>query len=303
MRYYILNYKENFFMFKKIVTIGLLLVMALSVAGCSLNSCGGGTYEPKKVEGDVWTYYILRDGTIALMGLNPNAIPEDGVLYIPNTIDGRRISSFAVSKGSSPMGSYADMWTVPYMQKTIVAAGVPIGYFFWAHCGRIVEFESKTAEEITYYPARRKNLIVPDGSRELYVAAMEKQNPRTIVPHYCILEKSEVVDWYVDDDGLLKGYFGLDGDKYVFPNGIKKIDAASFGGGGDSPKTVILNEDLEEIGKNGLRFGVDEITIPKSVQYVDEFSVTAKNKIFLYRDTVCHEQAFWPDYAEIIYLD
>jgi len=183
---------------------------------------------------------------------------------------------------------------------------VPVDYWFWSSggSGRITEFESKTAQKITSYPARRKNLIVPDGSRELYVAAMEKQNPRTIVPHYCILEKSEVVDWYVDEDGLLKGYFGLDGDNYVLPSGIKKIDAASFGGG-DSPKTVILNEDLEEIGEFGLRFYqlMDEVTIPKSVKYVGKQAISAK-KIYLYRDT------FWEDAdrfalydREVIYLD
>jgi len=263
---------------------------------------------PRKVEGDVWTYYILKDGTIALMGLNPNAVPEDGVLYIPEKIDGRKIKSFAISVGSTPIGgsgTFIEGCSIPYMQKVIVAEGVPIGYYFWAGAsGRIVEFESKTGQEITYYPSTRKNIIVPDGCRELYIAAMEAQEV-WLPQMQNILEKSEVTDWVVDENGLLKGYFGLESEHLVLPEGIKKIDGASLnGGGGVNPKTIILNEDLEEIGKNGLTFGwnksVDEITIPKSVQYIGESAISAK-KIFLYRGTICHELAF-PG-KEIIYLD
>jgi len=206
-------------MFKKIITIGLVLLMSVGLFGL-----GGCTYTPKKVEGDVFTYYILKDGSIALMGLNPNAIPKDGILYIPNKVDGRKISSFAVSKGSSPMGSYADRWNVPYMQKTIVAEGVPIGYFFWSCSGRIVEFESKTAQEISYYMGTRKNIIVPDGCRETYIAAMEAQQGKQVTPYYCILEKSESIntEWVIDENGLLKGYFGLEPNHFILPNGIKK---------------------------------------------------------------------------------
>lgn len=277
--------------------IYLLIVLILIVFGFA-----GCAYQPKKVEGDVWTYYILKDGKIALMGLNPAAIPENGVLYIPNAVDGREVTGFGIMLGKSLTGGFADPWQIPYMQKVIVAEGIPIGAFFWECSGRLVEFESRTAENIWFNPLR-KNIIVPDGCRNIYIAAMEAQREGDS-QRYCILEKSEVVDWHVDDDGLLKGYFGLEKDHFVFPNGIKKIDDFSFGGEASiTPKTLILNDDLEEIGSYALRFSpaLEEITIPKSVKYIGEFGVYAY-KVYLYYSTQHHEKAFW-HMSEFIYCD
>ena len=93
---------------------------------------------------------------------------------------------------------------------------------------------------------------------------------------FCILEKTESigVDWVVDDEGVLQCYFGVESDNLVLPDGIKKI-SGDWGGG--TPKTVVLNEDLEEIGDYGLSFNfycaIDEIRIPKSVKSIGKYGV------------------------------
>jgi len=59
------------------------------------------------------------------------------------------------------------------------------------------------------------------------------------------------------------------------------------GGGVGCPKTIILNEDLEEIGDSGLNFGrvyaplLEEIRIPQSVKYIGERAFTAKKYIYI----------------------
>jgi len=288
-------------MFKKIVAVGILAVMVLSVAGCGLGSCGDtdkGTY-PKLVEGDVWTYYIGKNGNIALIGVNHSAISEDGVLYIPAKVDGHKVTGFMAFMKDGSLKSFNVGMD---LQKIIVADGVKIDYEFWFHA-RLYELEAKNPEGF-YFASVRRNIIVPDGCREAYMEVITKQYGGA--KQFCILEKSESLDteWVVDDDGLLKGYFGLDGENYVLPSGIKKLDAASFRSGSERPKTITLNEDLEEIGKYGVRFGVDEIKIPQSVKFIDTFGVSAKNKIYLYRDTVCAENAFFSQVPpQLIYLD
>ena len=286
-------------MLKKRISL-ILAAVLLAVAAVSLVGCGA-----RKVEGKVWTYYVLQNGKVALVGLNPDAVPEDGVLYIPNKVDGRKVSGFGVITSSGIGGTYGDMFSIPHMEKLIVADGVPINNGFW-DAGRIIELESKTAENI-YFTASQNNIIVPDGCRETYLTAMEAQQSGRS-RYYCVLEKSEAegLEWLIDEDGLLKGYFGLESQHLVLPSGIKKIDDNSIiGGGGIWPETIVLNEDLEEIADYGLNFrpsyhALDEITIPKSVQYLGKRSISTR-KIYLYRSTVCHEDMLYG--KEVVYLD
>jgi len=253
--------------------------MIFSFAGCSLSSCvdtDKGTY-PKLVEGDVWTYYIGKNGNIALIGVNHSAISEDGVLYIPAKVDGHKVTGFMAFMKD---GSLKYFNTPTNLQKIIAADGVKIDYYFWWQT-RLYELEAKNPENM-YFVSTRRNIIVPDGCREAYIAAITKQYGGA--KQFCILEKSESLgtEWVVDDDGLLKGYFGLDGENYVLPNGIKKLDAVSFWSGGERPKTITLNEDLEEIETGGLHFGklIDEIQIPKSVKYIGNQAISAKKYFF-----------------------
>ncbi len=281
-----------------LIFAGVIFVMALGFSGCA--------YEPKKVEGDIWTYYILKSGKIALMGMNPDAVPKDGVLYIPNKIDGREIESFAVSRGKGFYGAWIESMSITNIIKSVVADGVPITYHFWTGgTGRIREFESRNPESMYFSEVLiQHNIIVPDGCRESYITAIEKQK-EGLSRRYCVQEKTKAVDWCVDEDGLLKGYFGLESDHYVLPNGIKKIDVLSFGGGGGDPKAITLNDDLEEIADDGLNFGsyrepLEEIIFSESVKYIGA-RVGPVKKVYLYRNTEIHEKAFWN--VEIIYLD
>ncbi len=189
------------------------------------------------------------------------------------------------------------------MQKVIVAAGVPINAGFWGASGRITELESKNPGDVSWFGGTAVRLIVPDGCREAYIAAIKAQSEWDI-NNYTVIEKSESIglEWLVDENGLLKAYFGLEPDHYVLPAGIKKIDIGSFAS--DSPTTIVLNEDLEEIGSSSIKSNttnLQEIIIPKSVKYIDRLAVYA-HKIYLHRETSCHEQAFW-HLSEIIYLD
>lgn len=285
---------------KKILVLAIIAVVPALFFGFS-----GCSYYPKKIEGDVWTYYIRKDGQIQLIGLNPVAIPEDKVLYIPGTVDGRKVVGFGMILGKTLIGSYGDAFQIPYMQKITVAEGVPITYDFWWN-GRIIELESKDPKDVIAFASKSMRLIVPDGCRNAYIAALEAQRTGES-KQYIILEKSESIglEWFVDENGLLRGYFGLNGDHYVLPDGIKRIDGGSFGGGAvDSPKTIILNEDLEEIGDHGLNFNyraLDEIRIPKSVKSIGKYGVIAK-KIYMYRTTTIDLYGFI-DTSNIIYLD
>ena len=222
-------------MLKKRISLIVMAVVLLAVTAFSLGGC---IFPPRKVEGKVWTYYVLQNGKVALVGLNPDAVPEDGVLYIPNKVDGRKVSGFGVITSSGIGGTYGDMFSIPHMEKVIVADGVPINNGFW-DAGRIIELESKTAENI-YFRSTRRNIIIPDGCREVYFAAMEAQQAG-LSNRQNILEKteSEGLEWVIDGDGLLKSYFGLESQHLVLPSGIKKLDGASFIGGGVSdPKPL-----------------------------------------------------------------
>ncbi len=73
------------------------MVFSFIFSGCIFS----GNDDPQKVEGSVWTYYIQADGSAALVGLNPDAIPENGVLYIPNMVDGHQVAGFGVMLGNS----------------------------------------------------------------------------------------------------------------------------------------------------------------------------------------------------------
>ena len=283
---------------KKIVAISVAAVILVTVVLL------GWCFLPRRVNGKVWSYQILKDGNVALIGLNPKAVPEDGVLRIPAKIGLRKVVGFGVITSSGPGGSHGDMFDLPEIQKLIVEAGVPVTYTLW-FSSRIIELESTDPGEVVIFSGVSVRLIVPDGCRDDYIEAIETQQKGLSIA-YCILEKSEVVDWYVDDDGLLKGYFGLEPDHFVLPSGIKKIDSGSFGGGdAGSPKTIILNEDLERIEENGLNFGgyresIEEIRFPESVKYIGA-GVASVKKVYLYRSTEVHERAFGK--AEIIYLD
>lgn len=293
---------------KKTIKIILLILAAAFVAFTATGCFRFGGHEAEYVEGDIWNYYINEDGTISIVGINENALPEDGVLYIPNEVDGRKVYS---------VGYKSKEFSVPFMQRIIIAEGVLIGNSFWrSELSRITEFESTTAQltflEAQYFPRpenqRTRNIIVPDGCRDIYLARMKEQK-EWLPSKYLIMEKSESLnsDWLVDDDGLLLGYFGVDGDNYVFDTGIKKIGYSSFIKGvskRDRPKAITLNEDLEEIEASGLMFPdvIDEIWIPKSVKYIGSSGIRNFNKVYLYRATELNEYAVIQG-AELIYLD
>jgi len=109
--------------------------------------------------------------------------------------------------------------------------------------------------------------------------------------------------WYVRD-GVLIRYFGLEPDHYVLPQGVKKVKEGSFRPW-DKPKTITLNEDLEEIGERTFQYsygGDDGLIIPKSVKYIGEYGCSGLRKVHLYRSTETHIRAFGTN-TEIIYLD
>ncbi|MCL2798391.1 MAG: hypothetical protein FWD58_10135, partial [Firmicutes bacterium] len=210
-----------------IAAVGLCLILTFAW------QCASCYIFPYKVEGKVWTYYVQKNGSVRLTGMNPKAVPADGVLYIPNKIGGRKVSGFGqiTSSVGLPGGTHGDMFRIPRMEKVTLAKGVPVDDWFWG-AGRIIELESKTAENI-WFKSTQRLIIVPDGCRDVYITAMEKQQQRLSTMHR-VVEKTESIglEWLIDGDGLLKAYFGLQTEHLVFPEGIKKLDGGSLGGGG-----------------------------------------------------------------------
>jgi len=216
----------------KIIVAAVMLCIILAFAW----QCASCFIFPYKVEGKTWTYYVQKNGSVRLTGMNPKAVPEDRVLRIPNKIGGRKVSGFGqiTSSIGLPGGTHGDMFRIPRMQKITVAKGIPIDDWFWDN-GRIIEFESKTAKNI-WFRSTQRLIIVPDGCRGAYLAAMEEQRKGMSKSHR-VIEKTESIglEWLIDGEGLLEAYFGLQTEHLVLPEGIKKLGGAFLGGGGVLP--------------------------------------------------------------------
>jgi len=70
---------------------------------------------------------------------------------------------------------------------------------------------------------------------------------------------------------------------------------------------VILNEDLEEIGDNGLNFNwnpIDEVYIPKTVKSIGKYGVASFKKVYLYRHTSIDLFGYSDNgVSQLVYLD
>ena len=301
---------------RKLIVIMLTVVLAIFTFGfgACFNNC---FFTPTRVETDRWTYYILQCGGVALVELTETEVSPEGVLRFPNTIDGREVISLGMTASTGPWGSgmFFTRLSIPRdVQKVIVAEGLSVS--FLTPLARIVEFECRNAANIDFRTMTVRNIIVPNGARDIYTAAIVAQRVGGM-SGFTVLEKSESIgaEWIVDDEGLLLAYFGLEPHHLVLPTNIRKIGSGSFNL--MSPQTIILNEGLEWIGLHALAFAssaprLQTIKIPRSVQYI-EFGLTLDGTaaawgspaipahyIYLYRNTTINYSLFSPPVLERI---
>jgi len=176
---------------KNIFVIAIVFLLLVVLIGCSRNA-------NIRVEGETWAYDKLnrgRDG-IALLRLNCDSVlTEEGVLYIPTEVDGYTVAKLtgSVGRGNWWHSGITHHFNARNSSKIVIPEGVAVDRLFWGdNIPLYIEFLAKMPDErsILFGVWRDFKLIVPDGSREIYIKRLYQE--RSDFPlGFIVIERSD----------------------------------------------------------------------------------------------------------------